>query len=444
LGLPSADTIVAPATAPGRAAVAIVRLSGPRSGEIGVAVAGSLPPVRVARLALFRDADGEPIDEGLILRFEGPGSYTGEDVVEFQCHGGAVPRQALVQRCLRLGARLAEPGEFSRRAFLNGRLDLAQAEAVADLIDAASASAARAAVRSLRGAFSERVAELMASLVDLRVLLEAAIDFPEEDVDVPRENRVRERLAEVERRLAAVRESARLGRVLREGIQVVLVGAPNVGKSSLLNRLAGEAVAIVTDIPGTTRDTVRCELVLDGVPVHVTDTAGLRESTDPVERMGMERTRAAARSADLLVLMSEAGNGIAPVEPEGLPEDLSRIRVENKADRLPEDAPPAPPGVLRVSALDGRGVAELRSAILAASGWVEGTGEGVFLARQRHLEALDGAALHLASARALEGATVDLLAEELRLAHQCLEAVGGRLSVDALLGEIFSRFCIGK
>lgn len=435
---------MAPATAPGRAAVAIVRLSGPHAAAIAAQVAGGLPAVRTARLALFRDGAGDPIDEGLVLRFEAPGSFTGEDVVEFQCHGGSVPRQALVQRCVALGARLAEPGEFSRRAFLNGRLDLAQAEAVADLIDAASASAARAALRSLRGVFSERVAELMSALVDLRVLLEAAIDFPEEDVDVLHDYQVGERLAEVTRRLTAVRESARLGRVLREGIQVVLAGAPNVGKSSLLNRLAGEAVAIVTDIPGTTRDTVRCELLLDGVPVHVTDTAGLRASTDPVERMGMARTLAAARTADVLVVMTVAGDTASPSEPEGLPPEVPRIRVENKADLLGPDAPPPAPGVLRVSAVDGQGVAALQSAILGATGWMEGAGESVFLARQRHLDALDSAARHLQVAQTLTAGTVDLVAEELRLAHQSLEAVGGRMSADALLGEIFSRFCIGK
>ena len=420
----------------------MVRLSGPRAAPIAAAVAGALPGERMAKLALFRDHGGEAIDEGLVLRFVAPRSYTGEDVVEFHCHGGAVPRQVLVQRCIALGARLAEPGEFSQRAFLNGRIDLAQAEAVADLIDASSASAARAAVRSLRGEFSERVADLMAALVDLRVLLEAAIDFPEEELDVLRDYQVAERLAALEQRLRLVREAARLGQVLRDGIQVVLVGAPNVGKSSLLNRLAGEAVAIVTDIPGTTRDTVRCELVLDGVPVHVTDTAGLRASEDPVERIGMERTRAAARQADLLVVMTEAGT-VEP-EPAGLPDGVRRLRVENKADLLPADTPPAATGTLRVSARDGTGLEALRAAILGASGWVEGGGEGAILARQRHLDALDAAARHLGAARALQGATVDLVAEELRLAHQSLEAVGGRMSADALLGEIFSRFCIGK
>ncbi|MFN9387947.1 MAG: tRNA uridine-5-carboxymethylaminomethyl(34) synthesis GTPase MnmE [Betaproteobacteria bacterium] len=440
----SADTIVAPATAAGRAAVAIVRLSGPHAETIAEAVAGKLPAVRTARLALFRDESGEPFDQGLILRFQAPASYTGENLVEFHCHGGAVPRQALVQRCVSLGARVAEPGEFSLRAFLNGRLDLAQAEAVADLIDADSGSAARAAMRSLQGDFSGRVAKLMAGLVDLRVLLEAAIDFPEEELDVLREYQVRERLQQALADVASVRESARLGRVLRDGIQVVLVGPPNVGKSSLLNRLAGETLAIVTDIPGTTRDTVRCELVLDGVPVHVTDTAGLRESSDPVERIGMERTRSAARGADVLLVMTEAGASVPRQNPEGLPPEALQIQVESKADLLPAEAASPPAGVLRVSAHTGHGLDALRQAILNAAGWREGAGEGLFLARQRHLDALDTACRHLATALEFEGPTVDLVAEELRLAHRSLEAVGGRMSADALLGEIFSRFCIGK
>lgn len=442
--LPSADTIVAPATAPGRAAVAIVRVSGPQADTIAESVAGPLPAARLARLALFRDGTGEPIDQGLMLRFPGPASYTGEDLVEFHCHGGLAPRQALVQRCVALGARVAEPGEFSLRAFLNGRLDLAQAEAVADLIDAGSSSAARAALRSLRGDFSQRVAGLMAGLIELRVLLEAAIDFPEEDVDVLREYQVRDRLLQVLNRLESVHESARLGRVLREGIQVVLVGEPNVGKSSLLNSLAGEPVAIVTDIPGTTRDTVRCELALDGVPVHVTDTAGLRESSDPVERIGMERAREAARGADVLVVMTEAGRPGPRGIPQGLPSGVPRIEVESKADLLTDSAAAPAEGVLRVSAHDGTGLAALRAAILRAGGWEEGAGQGLFLARQRHLDALEAAARHLREALSLKGATVDVIAEELRLAHQSLEAVGGRMGADALLGEIFSRFCIGK
>lgn len=429
--------------------MAIVRLSGPHAETIAEAVAGKLPAVRTARLALFRDESGEPFDQGLILRFQAPASYTGENLVEFHCHGGAVPRQALVQRCVSLGARVAEPGEFSLRAFLNGRLDLAQAEAVADLIDADSGSAARAAMRSLQGDFSGRVAKLMAGLVDLRVLLEAAIDFPEEELDVLREYQVRERLQQALADVASVRESARLGRVLRDGIQVVLVGPPNVGKSSLLNRLAGETVAIVTDIPGTTRDTVRCELVLDGVPVHVTDTAGLRESSDPVERIGMERTRSAARGADVLLVMTEAGASAPRQNPEGLPPEALppealQIQVESKADLLPAEAASPPAGVLRVSAHTGHGLDALRQAILNAAGWREGAGEGLFLARQRHLDALDTACRHLATALEFEGPTVDLVAEELRLAHRSLEVVGGRMSADALLGEIFSRFCIGK
>lgn len=442
--LTSADTIVAPATAPGRAAVAVVRVSGPQAFAIAESVVGALPAPRAVRLAWFREASGEVIDQGLVLPFQGPASYTGEDTVEFHCHGGMVPRQALVKCCVALGARLAEAGEFSLRAFLNGRLDLAQAEAVADLIDADSADAARAAVRSLRGDFSRQVAALLSALLELRVLLEAAIDFPEEDVDVLRDYQVRERLEGLQTRLAAVREAAQLGRVLRDGIQVVLVGAPNVGKSSLLNRLAGEPVAIVTDIPGTTRDTVRCELVLDGVPIHITDTAGLRESSDAVERIGMERAREAARRADVLVVMSEAGAPAPRQLPSGLPEDVPRIEVENKADLLPDTAAAPPEGVLRVSALDGRGLGAVRAAILNAGGWQEGAGQGLFLARQRHLEALEIGAKHIAAASERMGATVDLVAEELRLAQLSLEAVGGRVDADTLLGEIFARFCIGK
>lgn len=432
------DTIVAVATPPGRGAIGVLRLSGPRSAEIAQAMLGFVPRARVATLAAARNAAGELIDEGLALYFPSPRSYTGENVLEFQGHGGAVVLQDLLAAFLDAGARLAEPGEFTRRAFLNGRLDLAQAEAVADLIDASSREAARSALRSLRGEFSAALDALVAQLVELRALTEAMLDFPDEDVDTLHGADALARLGRVREALDDVLARSRQGSLLRNGVHVVLAGRPNVGKSSLLNRLSGEERAIVTPVPGTTRDALRESIQIEGVPLVITDTAGLRATTDVVERLGVERTRAELQRADLVLAVYEAGAGTPPLED--LPEGVERIDVYNKIDLAPGFV--APPGAVPVSAKLGTGLETLRTAILKAAGW-SSTGESVFLARERHLRALRQAAVHLAAA-AQETRRWELFAEELRQAQSALAAIAGAYTSDDLLGEIFGRFCIGK
>jgi len=435
------DTIAAIATAPGRGAVGVVRLSGPLVSKVATAVLGRVPLPRVATLCAFHDQRGELVDEGIALYFPAPHSYTGEPVLELQGHGGATVMQALLGVCLDAGARLAEPGEFTRRAFLEGKLDLAQAEAVADLIDAASREAARSALRSLTGEFSAAVARLSEQLVELRALTEAMLDFPEEEVDSLHRDDAAARLARVRSALAELLAKSRSGSLLRSGIHVVLAGRPNVGKSSLLNRLAGEERAIVTPIAGTTRDALREPVQIDGVPLVVVDTAGLRASADVIERMGMERAQLEFERADLVLAVHEAGR--APAVLEGLPAEVSRIDVYNKVDLTPGFRPP--PGAhrsLAVSAKSGDGIDALRRAILEVSGWVS-AGESVFLARERHLRAFEMARTHLEAA-AGELQRPELFAEELRLAHQALASVTGEFTADDLLGEIFKRFCLGK
>lgn len=431
------DTIAAIATPAGRGGIGVVRVSGPGVSEVARRVLGRLPAPRHATLASFADARGERIDEGLALYFPAPHSYTGEAVLELQGHGGPVVMEALLESCLDAGARLAEPGEFTRRAFLEGKLDLAQAEAVADLIEAASASAARAALRSLSGEFSGAVDRLAAQLVELRVLTEAMLDFPEEDVEAVHRKDADSRLAGLERALLALIEASRRGALLR-GIQIVLAGAPNVGKSSLLNRLAGEERAIVTPVPGTTRDALRETIQLNGVALTLVDTAGLRASEDLVERLGIERTQQEIARADVVLWVSEAG-AAAPAPP-ALPPGAKRVEVFNKIDLAPEFV--VPPGALGVSARTGEGLEALRAAILTAAGW-SSAGESVYLARERHLRALRQAATHLRSA-GVQLARWELFAEELRLAHHALGRITGEFTSDELLGEIFGRFCIGK
>lgn len=432
------DTIAALATPPGRGAIGVVRVSGPRAPEIARRMLGRLPPPRVATLATARDARGEALDEGIALYFPAPHSYTGEHSFEFQGHGGPVVMRSLLAACVDAGARLAEPGEFSRRAYLNGRLDLAQAEAVADLIDAASREAARSALRSLRGEFSAAVQSLVAQLVELRALTEAMLDFPEEEVDAVHRDDAAARLARVRAALQDVLAKSRQGSLLRSGIQVVIAGHPNVGKSSLLNRLAGEERAIVTPIPGTTRDALREPIHIEGVPLTVIDTAGLRASSDPVERLGIERTRHELERADIVLVLFEAGQTHAPLED--LPAGVARIEVYNKIDLAPGFVPPA--GAVAVSAKTGAGLDALGKRILQEAGWI-GTGESVFLARERHLRALQDAAARLEAA-ARELPRWELFAEELRLAQSSLTLVTGEFTADDLLGEIFGRFCIGK
>lgn len=445
------DTIAAVSTPPGRGGIGIVRLSGPHSAAIARAITGALPASRQARYCGFRDADGTLIDRGVVLFFRGPGSFTGEDVVELQGHGGPVVMDMLLAVVLQQGARAARPGEFSERAFLNGRLDLSQAEAVADLIDSGSRTAARSAMRSLDGAFSQRVHALTDALIDVRAHIEACIDFPEEEIDFLSDPQLDARLASLRAALAATRASAGRGVLLKEGVRVVLAGQPNVGKSSLLNLLAGRDSAIVTDVPGTTRDIIREHIQIDGLPLHVIDTAGIRPPGDAVEEHGVERAWAAIESADALLLVVDDGAGLTDTDRDILarvPAGVARIVVNNKIDLSG-----AASGALsnedtvqvRLSAKTGAGIEALESALKACVGYELGD-EGTFMARRRHLDALqraahavDAADNVLRSRRAGE-----LAAEELRQAQQALAEITGEVSSDDILGEIFSRFCIGK
>lgn len=446
--LPAVDTIVAIASAPGRGAVGVVRVSGPRAAAIASALLGRIPAPRHATLCSFVRADRLAIDQGLALFFPGPHSYTGEDTLELQGHGGPLVLTEVVRACEAAGARLAEPGEFTRRAFLNGRLDLVQAEAVADIIDAASAEAARGALRSLAGGFSAQIHDLEAAVSEMRLRIEAMIDFPEEDIDPGAREAIERRIGDARFALSALLAQARQGAVLREGLTVVLAGRANVGKSSLLNRLAGEEVAIVTPVAGTTRDVVRATVLVEGVPIHLIDTAGLRETGDEVEREGIARTWAAIERAGAVLLVSEAGGEGDPQEGAILcrvPRGAPVARVENKIDlsgeapgRAPSDGHPA----IRVSAKTGAGIDALRGWLLDAAGW-RPAGEGLFLARERHLSALRRAQTHLVAAQDRH-LTIDLVAEELRLAHDALGDITGRVTANDLLGAIFSRFCIGK
>lgn len=443
----SRDTIAAIATPVGRSAVGVVRVSGRDLATfVGELTGRSLEP-RQATLVSFRNAAGEAIDRGLALYFPAPQSYTGEDVLELQGHGGQVVLRTLLGRCVDLGARIAEPGEFTRRAFLNGKLDLLQAEGVIDLIDASTAQAARSAMRSLQGEFSAAVDRLAAELVELRALVEATLDFPEEELDGADRLDAGKRLTRVRATLGEVIEAAHRGNLLRDGMRVVIAGAPNVGKSSLLNRLAGEDVAIVTEIPGTTRDAIRQVIDVAGMPVHIIDTAGLRESNDPVERIGIERTWVAIEDADCVLHVLDAERPEAAVEPSmlaRLPSRASGVTVVNKID-LTAQAPfirQTDAGiVVGVSAKTGDGLALLRQALMQVAGWDQRE-EGTFLARERHLRALGVAQHHLE--RAASAALPELLAEELRLAHEALAGLTGAFTADDLLGEIFQRFCIGK
>ena len=444
---PRPDTIAAIATAPGRGGIGVVRVSGRGLLPLAQALTGKTPPPRAATLAGFRAGDGEVIDTGLLLYFPAPHSFTGEDVLELQGHGGIVVMQMLLARCLDLGARLADPGEFTRRAYLNGKLDLAQAEAVVDLIDAATTSAARSAVRSLQGEFSNEVNALLEQLIELRALVEATLDFPEEEVDFLEAANAFARLERLQQRLATVFDRARQGRLLQGGLHVVLAGLPNVGKSSLLNRLAGDDLAIVTPVAGTTRDVVRGTLQVEGIPLHFIDTAGLRASEDEIEKIGMARTWREIEHADVVVLLVDARSGVGEAEQAilaRLPEHLARIIVFNKIDltgRPPELHDEAGGISVSLSAKHGEGVELLRQALLRIAGWHPV--EDVFIARERHLRALTDTREHITAAQA-QLPQLELFAEELRLAQIALGSITGKFSADDLLGEIFGRFCIGK
>ena len=447
----AADVIAAIATPPGRGGIGVVRVSGPDLSRVVEGVVGHPLQPRMATLASFLDARGEVLDQGLALWFPAPASYTGEAVLELQGHGGPAVLGLILNRCVELGARLAEPGEFTKRAFLNDKLDLAQAEGVADLIDAATGTAARAAARSLSGAFSREVTAIVAALVELRMFTEATLDFPEEDIDFIRAADAQGKLAALRERADALTIRSRQGSLLRDGLNVVLVGAPNVGKSSLLNQLVGDDVAIVTPHAGTTRDAIRSSVEIRGIPLHIIDTAGLRETDDEIEKVGIERTMVAVAGADLALIVTDAREGHDPPASliAQLPAALARVIVRNKID-LTNDRPKCAaegggPAVW-LSAKTGAGIDLLRDAILDIAGAHEDM-EGTFLARERHLHALVVANEHLAAAASHLTSAVpplELFAEELRGAQGALSAISGKFTSDDLLGEIFSRFCIGK
>ena len=440
------DTIVAIATPPGRGGIAVLRISGERAFAIGCAIAGAGKPPGQARVAEFEDGDGSTIDRGIAIRFRGPRSYTGEDVLELHGHGSPVAMNRLLDRACGLGARLARPGEFTERAFLNDKIDLAQAEAVADLIDSSTAQAARSAMRSLAGEFSRRVRGIDRLATDLRVHVEAAIDFTDEEIDFLADSDIAGKVEGIERELADVIEQSRRGQVLRDGLDVVIAGPPNVGKSSLLNRLLAEDRAIVTEVPGTTRDLLFADIEVDGVAVRLTDTAGLRSSTDAVEAIGVERARSAASKADLVLLVEDANRPGTAEDAVAGDLDVSvarRLRVRNKIDLSGETPGRTDAGEVRVSALTGAGLGALRQAVSEAAG--VNPAEGAYLARKRHLDALAAATRHVGEAgRRLAEGFGDLAAEELRQAHGHLGDIVGATTSDDLLGEIFASFCIGK
>ncbi|MEI2416574.1 tRNA uridine-5-carboxymethylaminomethyl(34) synthesis GTPase MnmE [Orrella sp. JC864] len=446
------DSIIAIATAPGRAGIGVIRISGPCVPALAQALFQRELTPRHAHFLPFTDEQGELLDEGLALRFAAPHSYTGEHVLELQGHGGPAVLRRVLARCLRagqsMGLRLAEPGEFTRRAFLNERLDLAQAEAVADLIEASSEAAARGAIASLSGRFSREVHALAERIVHLRMLVEATLDFPEEEIEFLEKYQARETLDGLRQTLDVLLAHTRQGAVLREGLHVVLAGEPNVGKSSLLNALAGEEVAIVTDIAGTTRDKVVQQIHIEGVPLHIVDTAGLRETEDTVERLGIARSWSEIERADVIVHLQDATqpNSVldAAIAARRNP-STPVLAVWNKSDLLAE-WPGMQTGRIAVSAKTGRGLDELRVELLRLAGWTPG-GESPWLARQRHVLALQEAGEHLVLAAghaAQDDRVLDLFAEELRLAHDALGKVTGAFGSEELLGEIFSRFCIGK
>lgn len=450
------ETIVAQATAPGRGGIGILRVSGPKAVEVAHAVLGKCPKPRMADYLPFKDSDGNVLDQGIALYFKAPHSFTGEDVLELQGHGGQVVLDLLLKRILQLeGLRLARPGEFSEQAFLNDKLDLAQAEAIADLIDASSEQAARSALKSLQGEFSNKVNQLVDSVIYLRTYVEAAIDFPDEEIDFLADGKIEAHLNDIITQLDHVRSEAKQGSILREGMKVVIAGRPNAGKSSLLNALAGREAAIVTDIAGTTRDVLREHIHIDGMPLHIIDTAGLREATDEVERIGIVRAWSEIEQADCILLMldsTEADNqDLEKVRSEfltKLPSNIPVTIVRNKADLSGENEGIVEQNgytVITLSAKTQQGVALLREHLKQSMGYQTNM-EGGFLARRRHLEALEQAATHLQQGHVqlTQFYAGELLAEELRRVQNHLSEITGQFTSDDLLGNIFSSFCIGK
>ena len=445
--LPKSDTIAAIATASGKGGIGVVRISGKDVVPIAEKILGILPPPRSAFYTTFMDTTGETIDKGIALYFPAPHSYTGEDILELQGHGGPGVLNMLLQCTLDLGARVAQPGEFTQRAYLNDKIDLAQAESVADLIDATTAQAAKSAMRSLVGEFSRIIQDLVAQLTDLRMLVEAMLDFPEEELDGPDIKRREYSLNTILDKLVNTLNLSQQGSLLREGAIVALIGQPNVGKSSLLNCLSGEEVALVSEVPGTTRDLIRQSIQLSGVPLHIVDTAGLRQTNDKVEQLGIERTHSTILKADIILLLLSHEKGLN-IESKAilqmLPVDTPRLFIQNKID-LHEVAPhiEQQEGVtcIYLSAKTGAGIQLLRDELLKLIGWHQES--GVFMARERHIRALKQAEIHLNNAKS-EISRAELFAEELRLAQHSLSAITGEFTADDLLGEIFSRFCIGK
>lgn len=452
----NSDTIVAQATPPGRGGVGILRISGPKAQEVAKAVLGILPKPRYAHYLPFLAADGTTLDEGIALFFPNPNSFTGEDVLELQGHGGPVILDLLLKRILEIsGVRIARPGEFSERAFLNDKLDLAQAEAIADLIDASSEQAAKSALSSLQGVFSKKINELVESLIHLRIFTEAAIDFPEEEIDFLSDGKIEAEVDQVIQRLNEVRQEAKQGSLLREGMKVVIAGRPNAGKSSLLNALAGREAAIVTDIAGTTRDVLREHIHIEGMPLHIIDTAGLREASDEVERIGIERAWQEIDQADRVLFMVDSTTTnetnpekLWPEFIERLPKNMPVTVIRNKADLTGESLGYSEQNgycLIQLSARTGEGINLLRDHLKQVMGFTSNT-EGGFLARRRHLQALEKAAEHLNNGK-YQLTTFhagELLAEELRLAQEALSEITGQFTSDDLLGRIFSSFCIGK
>jgi tRNA modification GTPase len=446
----TSETIAAIATPPGRGGVGIIRISGESLHEISDGIIGTLPEPRRAAYRRFRDAAGEIIDEGLALYFPAPHSFTGEEVLELQGHGGPIILDMLMERVLELGARPARPGEFSERAFLNNKLDLAQAEAIADLIDSSSRAAARLANRSLQGQFSKQVHALVDQLVHLRMYVEAAIDFPEEEIDFLSDGKVSTDLQAISEKLDHVQNSARIGALLRDGMQLVIAGRPNAGKSSLLNALSGRESAIVTDVPGTTRDLLREQIQIDGMPLHLIDTAGLRHSEDTVEQIGIRRAREEIGKADLILWVFDAGAGLEQdrEDLEALPDGIPVTLICNKIDK--KDAKCTEihhygHEMIGLSAKTGEGVETLIAHLKATMGY-QGEESGEFIARRRHLDALKKARKHLDSGRRAldQSLSGELLAEDLRQAQMALSEITGEFTADDLLGEIFASFCIGK
>ncbi len=445
--LPRSDIIAAVATAPGRGGIGVVRVSGHNLATLTEALLGKTLFPRCATCASFLDAEGQVLDQGIALFFPAPHSYTGEDVLELQGHGGIAVLQLVLQRCIELGARLAQPGEFTLRAFLNNKLDLAQAESVADLIDATTSQASRSAVRSLQGEFSQAIRRLVEILTSLRILVESMLDFPEEGIDTPDNILCGAQLDVLQKELERILSLAQQGSLLREGAHIVLAGQPNVGKSSLLNRLSGEEVALVSEVPGTTRDIIRQAIQIGGVPLHIIDTAGLRESRDEVEMLGISRTHSTLQKADAILLLMDARQGISAADRkilDELPPNIPKLHIFNKIDLLTQSARVEEHDGeyhIYLSAKTGSGLEMLRDKLLVLIGWHQEA--GVFMARERHVRALQAAQIHLQRAAGEIGRS-EIFAEELRLAQESLNSITGEFTADDLLGEIFSRFCIGK